>query len=478
MAVEAAIMTTPLCVDLDGTLVRSDLLLESLALLIKRNPLYVFLVPLWLLRGRAFLKSQIAARVELNPAALPYDREFMRWLSSERSSGRSLWLCTAANEHLAASIASHLGLFDGVLASGTKINLAGSAKAALLVEKFGERGFDYCGNERRDLAIWQRANGAVVVNGNSRLERDAAKVAPTVQVFPGRSRPWRAVFRALRPHQWAKNVLVIVPVIAAHRASEPGELNAAILGLIAFCLCASSVYLLNDLLDLEADRAHARKSKRPFAAGELSLLVGLVLAPCLLAAAVVIAAFLPPKFWLVLGTYYALTCAYSFVLKGLVLVDALALAGLYTLRIIGGSAAVAVPLSFWLLLFSVFLFLSLAFVKRFAELDALRRQQRLRAVGRGYHVEDLALLQSLGTAAGYLSVLVLALYINSPAIEALYGQPKMIWTLCVLMLYWISRVWMMAQRGLMHDDPVVFALKDRQSLAIGVLAALAVALAV
>jgi 4-hydroxybenzoate polyprenyltransferase len=286
------------------------------------------------------------------------------------------------------------------------------------------------------------------------------------------------MIRALRPHQWAKNSLILVPLLAAHRVSDPGSLLAGLLACAAFSLCASSVYLVNDLLDLEADRAHPRKSKRPFAAGDLSLLAGLALAPCLLAAAVIIAAFLPQKFWLVLGTYYALTCAYSFALKGLVLVDALALAGLYTLRIIAGSAAVAVPLSFWLLLFSVFLFLSLAFVKRFAELEGLRRQQRLRAAGRGYHVEDLSLLQSLGTAAGYLSVLVLALYINSPEIEPLYSRPKVIWILCVLMLYWISRVWMMAQRGLMHDDPVVFALKDPQSLGIGLLAAVTVALAV
>jgi len=277
---------------------------------------------------------------------------------------------------------------------------------------------------------------------------------------------------------WAKNVLICVPLLAAHRLSDPGSILAALLAFVAFSLCASSVYLVNDLLDLEADRAHSRKSKRPFACGDLSLLTGLLVAPCLLIAAVIVAAFLPQKLWLVLGTYYTLTCAYSFALKGLVLIDALALAGLYTLRIIAGSAAVAVPLSFWLLLFSVFLFLSLAFVKRFAELDSLRRQNRLRALGRGYHIEDLSLLQSLGTASGYLSVLVLALYINSPEIESLYSRPKVIWTLCVLMLYWISRVWMTAQRGQMHDDPVVFALKDVQSIGIGVLAAVTVFLAV
>jgi 4-hydroxybenzoate polyprenyltransferase/phosphoserine phosphatase len=478
MAVAASTLSVPVCVDLDGTLIRSDLLLESLVLLIKRNPLYLFLVPFWLLRGKAVLKDEIASRVSLNPAALPYNQEFLKWLQAQRAQGKSLWLCTAANRSLADRVAAHLEIFDGVLASDRTVNLAGSAKASQLVERFGEGGFDYCGNESRDLLIWQRARGAVVVHGNAKLEREAARLSNVVQSFPSRSRPLKAMIRALRPHQWAKNVLIIVPLLAAHRVYDHSAVLAGLAAFVAFSLCASSVYLLNDLLDLEADRAHARKSKRPFAAGDLSILAGLVLAPCLLGAAILITAFLPPKFWLVLGTYYVLTCAYSFVLKGKVLIDALALAGLYTLRIIAGSAAVAVALSFWFLLFSVFLFLSLAFVKRFAELEALRRMQRLRAAGRGYHVEDLPLLQSLGTAAGYLSVLVLALYINSPDIQSLYSRPKLIWTLCVLMLYWVSRVWMLAQRGQMHDDPVVFALKDRQSLAIAVLAAIAVALAI
>ena len=288
----------------------------------------------------------------------------------------------------------------------------------------------------------------------------------------------RAIVRALRPHQWTKNVLLLVPLLAAHRANDLEAATATLLATLAFCLCASSVYVLNDLLDLEADRAHPRKSKRPFAAGELSIGTGLWLSACLLAAAALVAPFVSAKFSLVLFVYYAVTLAYSLFLKRFLLIDALALAGLYTLRIIAGAAAVSVPLSFWLLLFSMFLFLSLAFVKRFAELEALRRQQRLRAAGRGYWVEDLSILQSLGTAAGYMSVLVLALYINSPEIEPLYHRPKVVWMLCVLLLYWISRVWMMAQRGHMHDDPVVFALKDRQSLAIGVCAAVTLALAI
>ncbi len=374
MIVRSIETAVPLCVDLDGTLIRSDLLLESALMLVKSNPLYVFRIALWLLlRGKAALKAEIAKRVVLNPAALPYNTEFVEWLRSEREAGRSLWLCTAANERLAAAVALHLDFFDGVIASDGATNLAGAAKAAQLAEQFGERGFDYCGNERRDLAIWQRARGAIVVHGGRRLERDAGRHIPILRSFPMQTSTARATLRELRPHQWAKNILILVPLFAAHRAGNLQSLSQALLAVVAFCLCASSVYVLNDLLDLEADRGHPRKSKRPFAAGTLSLAAGLVLAPCLLAAAVALAIFLPWKFQLVFTTYYTLTLAYSFALKGLAIIDALVLAGLYTLRIIAGAAAVSVPLSFWLLLFAVFLFLSLAFVKRFAELDALRR---------------------------------------------------------------------------------------------------------
>lgn len=477
MAVTASRTVPPLCVDLDGTLIKSDVLLESLLLLLKKNPLYLLLLPLWLWRGKAALKAQIAARVSLDPATLPYHRDFVDWLRSEHAAGRSLWLCTAANERLAQSIAAHVGLFDGVLASDGTINLAGAVKAEQLIARFGKGGFHYCGNERRDLPVWQHAGGAIVVQGSRGLEQQAGALTQVLHAFPATESPLRAGIRALRPHQWAKNVLILVPVLAAH-VHNWTQGAQALLAMVAFCLCASSVYVLNDLLDLAADRAHTRKSRRPFAAGDLSIAVGLIMAPSLLAVAAVLAVFLPIKFQLVFASYYAVTASYSFALKGIVLVDALLLAGLYTLRIIAGAAAAEVPLSFWMLLFAVFLFLSLAFVKRFAELEALRRRQRLAAAGRGYHVEDLPLLQSLGIASGYLSVLVLALYINSPEIQALYQRPKFIWMLCVLMLYWISRIWMKAQRGRMHDDPVVFALKDRVSLVIGLLAALTVLAAI
>jgi 4-hydroxybenzoate polyprenyltransferase len=429
MTAVAAHTELPLCVDLDGTLIRSDLLLESLLLLLKRNPWYLLRALGWLFRGKAAFKAQIARRVELDPAALPYNREFLDWLRVQRQAGRTLWLCSASNERLANRVAAYLNLFDGVVAGDDANNLAGRHKAA---------------NE----------------------------------YSPSQGRPVRAFFRALRPHQWAKNVLVLVPLLAAHHLTVAGSLVNGLLGVVAFCLCASSVYIINDLLDLNADRSHPRKSKRPFACGDLSIRTGLILAPALFLIAASLAVLLPERFIEVFATYYVITIAYSLFLKGRVIVDALTLAGLYTLRVIAGAAAVSVPLSFWLLLFSVFLFLSLAFVKRFAELDGLRRQQRLSAVGRGYIVGDLPILQSLGSAAGYLSVLVLALYINSPEIQSLYHHPKVIWMLCVLMLYWVSHIWMKAQRGEMHDDPVVFAFKDRISIAVASLAALTVLIAV
>jgi 4-hydroxybenzoate polyprenyltransferase len=287
-----------------------------------------------------------------------------------------------------------------------------------------------------------------------------------------------AILRLLRPHQWSKNALLAVPLLASHGAGGAGALRHLLLAIAAFCLCASAVYVLNDLLDVESDRAHPHKCRRPLASGEVTAGAAIILIPALLGAAALIAVWLPARFGLLLAGYCALTCLYSYVLKGRVLLDALCLAGLYTLRVIAGAAAAQVPLSFWLLLFSVFLFLSLAFVKRYAELDALRRAGRLKATGRGYCVDDLSVLQSFGIGAGYLSVLVLALYINSPAIAELYHRPKYVWTLCVLMLYWVSRVWMKAHRGTMNEDPVVYALKDPISIGVGAIAALTVAFAI
>lgn len=471
-------LATPLCVDLDGTLIHSDLLLETFLLLVKRNPLYVFLIFFWLLGGKAALKAQIAKRVILNPEALPYHQAFLQWLHSQKATGRTLWLCTASNYRLANGVADYCQIFEGVIASTDTLNLSGRAKARQLVEKFGERGFDYCGNHKVDLAVWDVSQGAIIVNGSESLVQAAQKRTVVCAIFPKTGRGlFSSILKAMRLHQWAKNVLVFVPLIAAHKLSEPLALYHTILAFLAFGFCASSVYLLNDMLDLEVDRQHARKCTRPFAAGDLSILMGFALVPLLLAGAIILSRDLPVMFWMVLVGYYVLTVAYSFSLKSLVLVDTITLAGLYTVRIAAGAMAIDVSLSFWLLLFSIFLFFSLALVKRYAELDAMQREGKLKAAGRSYHVEDLPILHSLGTASGNLCVLVLALYINSPVITELYRHPKVIWFLCVLLLFWISRVWLITHRGEMHDDPVLFALKDKVSLMVGVLAVATVMMA-
>lgn len=468
----------PICVDLDGTLIHSDLLLESFLLLIKRNPLYLLLVPLWLLQGKARLKRQIASRVQLDGSALPYTKPLLDWLRGQKEQGRPVWLCTASDASLAKAVADHVGFFDGVLASDGQLNLSGSNKAAELVKRFGDKGFDYCGNEKVDLAVWRHARSAIVVNADEGLVRAAGgvtQVAHSIAPLPGGI---KVILKALRVHQWAKNALIFVPVAAAHQLSDSAALVNSLLAFLSFSLCASSVYLLNDMLDLAADRQHHSKCRRPFASGQLSLLFGLLAAPVLLAVAVAVALILPIKFFGVLVAYYVATLAYSFGIKKVVMVDVLALAGLYTVRIVAGAAATAIPLSFWLLMFAIFIFLSLAIVKRYAELYVMKQQGKLKAKGRGYQVEDLALLQSLGGASGYLSILVLGLYVNSPDIAVMYKHPKIVWALVPVMLYWISRIWMETHRGRMHDDPLVFALKDRVSLLTGALAAVVLWLAI
>ncbi|HEX5356128.1 MAG TPA: UbiA family prenyltransferase [Aquabacterium sp.] len=468
----------PLCVDLDGTLIHSDLLLESFLLLIKRNPLYLLLVPFWLLQGKARLKQQIASRVQLDGAALPYTKPLLDWLRGQKEQGRAVWLCTASDIRLAQAVADHVGFFDGVMASDGQLNLSGANKAAELVKRFGDKGFDYCGNEQVDLAVWRHARAAIVVNAGTALVTAAGgvtKVEHAIAPMPGGP---KVILKALRVHQWAKNALIFVPVAAAHQLGVIPALVNSLLAFMAFSLCASSVYLLNDMLDLAADRQHHSKCKRPFASGQLSLLFGLMAAPALLIVAIGLACLLPIKFMLVLAAYYVATLAYSFGIKQLVMIDVLALAGLYTVRIVAGAAATGIPLSFWLLMFAIFIFLSLAIVKRYAELYVMRQQGKLKAKGRGYQVEDLALLQSLGGASGYLSILVLALYVNSPDISVLYKHPKIAWGLVPVMLYWISRIWMQTHRGQMHDDPLVYALKDKVSLVTGLVAAVVLWLAV
>jgi 4-hydroxybenzoate polyprenyltransferase len=450
------------------------MLVEGVLALLKSNPLYVFLLPLWLLKGKARFKREVAGRVDLDPALLPYHGPFLELLRGEKAAGRRLVLATAANERFAQRVAVHLGIFDLVLASDDKTNLSSVRKRDRLVDCFGDRGFDYAGNSRVDVPIWARARGALVVNGGPGVERLAAAVAPVGRAFERPPVRLSTYVRGLRIHQWVKNLLLFVPVAAAHRLLDLEQVAQAGIAFLAFGLCASSVYVLNDLLDLSADRQHPVKRHRPFAAGDLPVQQGLVLIPILLAGALVLASLLPPLFVAALGLYYGLTLAYSLRLKQVVLLDVLALAALYTLRIIAGGAATDTSLSFWLLAFSMFLFLSLALVKRYSELLLYRELDRESAAGRGYQTADLEMLAQFGITAGYLAVLVLALYIDSPAVAPLYAHPEALWLVCPVLLFWISRVWLLARRGELLEDPVVFAIQDRLSHALFLLVALCV----
>lgn len=464
-----------LVVDLDGTLIRTDMLHESALKLLREHPLQTLRIPFWLRSGKAVLKARLAERTHLDPGTLPYDGALLDWLRMQRAAGRKLVLCTASDQQIARQIASHLGIFDEVIASDGHDNIAGERKAAMLVERYGEKGFDYAGNSSTDLAVWKRARQAIVVNGSPGLADRAAAQGNVADVFPAPRQGFSAWRRVLRIHQWLKNTLLFVPLLAAHDVANFDAWGVLFLAFIAFSLCASSVYIANDLLDLDSDRRHPRKRTRPFAAGLVPAWKGVLLAPVLLLASLILGWQVGTSFlsWLLL--YFSLTCVYSWRLKRLLLIDCLTLAMLYTLRIVAGAAAIDLTLSFWLLAFSIFLFLSLAFVKRYAELR-LHRRGKGALHGRGYHHDDAPIVQMMGIVAGYAAVLVLALYVNSDAIIAQYEHPKLIWGAVPVVLFWVSWVWMRAHRGEMHDDPLVFAVKDRTSLAAG--AAFALVLAV
>jgi 4-hydroxybenzoate polyprenyltransferase len=458
-----------IAVDLDGTLVLTDTLYESVLLMIKQAAFYIFLLPFWLLQGKAAFKSKIAKRVSLNAALLPYNEALIDWLKEQKANGKKIVLTTAADQRIANAVANYLGLFDEVLGSDGKINNASADKGQLLDERFGRSSWDYVGNSKADLLVWKSANQAIVVNASKNVIEKASQHGNVSLVLPAERVAPIDWLKVLRVHQWLKNLLLFAPLLAAHQAGNFEALWTLVVAFVAFSFCASAVYIANDLLDLENDRQHPRKRLRPFASGTVPIHIGFILAPTLALLSLSMAWWVSFDFTIWLVGYFIVTCAYTLWLKMLVLVDCFILAGLYTLRIIAGATAVSVELSFWLLAFSVFLFLSLAFVKRYAELQAQADAGRTKAHGRGYIVSDQSLIQMLGVTAGFAAVLVLALYLHSDSVLKLYAQPKLIWLAVPLMLFWVSWIWMKAHRGQMHDDPIVFAIRDRASLSIAFL---------
>lgn len=453
----------PLVVDLDGTLLKTDLLIESILALVKQHPWQILALPVWLCKGKARFKREIARRASLDVDRLPYRKELLDYLRAQRARGRSIVLATASDAQLARQVAEHLQLFDSVMASDGAVNFSGEEKRKRLIFEFGEKGFDYAGNGRPDVAVWRSARKAIAVNCKPRVLRALEAVAEPEIFFPESAPGLGAYWKALRPQQWSKNLLVLVPVFAAHRFFDVDLLAKALLAFVAFCCCASGGYLFNDLFDLAADRRHPRKRFRPFAAGELPLSYALKMVPALAVFGCILGALVSPLFLAMLIGYLLLTLAYSLFIKKIVLLDVLVLAGLYTLRVVAGSAAVLIWPSQWLLAFSIFLFLSLALVKRYGELVVMRSVEGDGAHARSYELSDAEILAAKGTASGYLAVLVLALYLTSATARALYTRLEFLWLLCPLLLYWIGRIWLMAHRGLIHDDPIHFATTDRTS---------------
>lgn len=469
----------PLCVDMDGTLLATDTLYEGYLLLLKQNPLFALLLPIYLLFGKARLKAEIAKRVELDVAYLPLNKSFVEHLHELKASGRRLVLATAANRRFAEAVALHLGLFDEIVASDDERNLSGPAKAEALVRLYGEKGFDYAGNSKSDLSVWRHARRAVVVGPGSGSSLKAVEgVSEVVGQFPSPAGGVLEFIGASRPHQWSKNLLLFLPIIAAHRIEAGGVWMQAAVGFVAFSTLASSLYILNDLVDLSADRRHPEKRTRPFASARLPISFGLAVFPFMAGGAFLIGYGLSINFLGALVTYSAASILYSFAIKNIVILDIILLALLYVLRLFAGGVATDTVISFWLLAFSMFLFFSLATIKRYAELLSLRGEGRVSVSGRGYRAGDVEIVGMLGVSSGLISVLVLALYINSEAIVRIYSHPQLIWLLCPLMLYWVGHMWLTTQRGEMHHDPVVFTLLDRKSIGVGLASVIILAIAI
>jgi 4-hydroxybenzoate polyprenyltransferase/phosphoserine phosphatase len=472
-----------LCVDLDGTLVKSDTLYDSALAVARHDPAALLKFPGWLSQGKAALKRHVASTIQLDVAHLPYNRELLQYLEQQRSTGRPIYLATAADAGTAERIADHLGLFTGVLASDGQTNLAGKNKLAAFQSRFGDN-FSYIGNALPDLPLLQHCQEPMVANPTPALRSALRRAHITpIRTFDERVSPLKAWFKAIRIHQWAKNVLLFVPLLLAHNFA-PGLIAGSVLGFFSFCLGASATYIVNDLLDLEADRQHPRKRRRPFASGDLSVLSGVVVIVVFLLASIALALLVPPvvaalspeftlvkplHFLLWLAIYLVTTLAYSLRLKRSVLVDVIVLSLLYTIRIVAGTAATGISPSTWLGGFSVFFFLSLAFVKRFAELESLRERGGVSAGGRGYHIADIEQLRSFGTASGYASVVVLTLYISTLDAAQLYHHTRRLWLLVPVLLLWISRLWLLASRGKLNEDPVVYAITDKRSLLLGLI---------
>lgn len=462
----------PLCVDLDGTLTYADLSVESLLCAVRRAPWLLPLLPFWFLQGKHRLKHELARRADIDVSVLPFNPDVLALIRQARSEGRKVVLVTGSNAKFAQQVQEHLGVFDDVLASDSACNLTGMRKAAKLRETFGDGRYEYVSNASIDLPIWRSAAAAVSVNAPRRVVRACKALGKPHRDLPVARNHFKLWLKAMRVHQWSKNALLFVPLITSHAIFQVEPLLATLLAFLCFGLCASGTYIINDLLDLDSDRHHSKKRFRPFASGALSVKSGAYASVAMVLTGLSLSLLLPVGFAASLITYIVVTLLYSFKLKRIASLDVLTLAGLYTLRVVAGAFAAGVTLSFWLLAFSMFVFLCLALVKRVAELIELRAKaqshnsgidQETSARGREYSIDDIPILQVLGATSGYLAVLVVALYINSPEVTELYRTPELLWLIAPLLLLWVTRLWVVTARAYMDEDPILFAIKDPET---------------
>ena len=452
-----------LYVDLDGTVIKTDLLYESILLLLKKSIFQSLLIPIWLIKGKANLKHQLSKRVHIPVELLPLNTEFNDYLKKEVERGRNIVLISASSQLPVRQVSDHLGFFIDAMGSDEDHNLKSMNKVTRILQLDPGGEFIYAGNSKDDIAVWSEASEVILVNCKKSLATNLQHGSEKIQHFDAPQSTLKKFWQAMRPHQWLKNALIFLPLILSHQLNHPNLLLQACVAFLSFNFVASSVYLLNDMLDVNSDRQHQSKSRRPFASGDLSLLYGYLGAPLLLILGFLIALWLPTEFVFVLLTYWLMTTAYSLLLKTLFLIDVLILASLYTWRILAGSAAISVVTTYYLLAFSFFLFLGLAMVKRYTEFLNLQNQGKSSIEGRGYGVKNLQTLATIGSGSGLIAVAVLASYINAPATTELYSNPLLLWAVCPLLLYWLWHLWVLARRGELDEDPVLFALTDRRS---------------
>ena len=457
--IESKLEILPICVDLDGTLVATDTLYESFLALLAYKPLTLFDCLGWISKGKAVFKSKLSNAQKIDIENLPWNESLLDWLKLRKAAGHKIVLATAADQSIALAAQKHLGIFDQVFCSDGSSNLKGKCKGQALVHEFGERGFIYVGDSKVDLPVWRDAAGAVVVEVKDRLRKKVEACSPLLASFQSSENLNEGSFVLLRPKQWIKNLLVFVPIIASGQWWDlKGWLTTAGV-FFAFSLVASGTYIINDLLDIQADRHHFKKKKRPIASGKISIPRSLCILFLTVASGFLIGWQL--EVFPVIFAYVLVTLCYSLFLKAKFLLDVFALAFLYLIRIYAGADVADHSVSIWLFSFGMFVFLGLAMMKRVAELMKSEGSRSLRR--RGYKIIDVNILTIAGICSAFASALILFMYFRFNETSSVFKGQQTLFLSVPVILYWQLRCWRAVEVGVLDNDPIAFATSDKPS---------------